>query len=398
MLKKLHIEKPKKALMALAAGHFINDSYSGFLAPLLPLLMERMDFSIAVAGMLASVFTFSGSFLQPVYGWLNDLLGKRGFVYLGPLVTAVFMCFVGYAPSIGMLMALLLLAGCGTAAYHPAGSAAVARVSEKRAGWSMSLFLTAGNFGHSLGPIVVVPVVMWAGFKWMPIMALPAVLIFLVLLKYAPPGHKRPVALRKPAFHEIFSRKSLTVGLHQFMAIARASAITAFGTFLPLLLKQRGVPLFYGSLSLTLFIAAGSAGALTGGYFSDRLDRKKMLIFSFVGALPFFLIFLHIQSVFGIAALVVGSFILYSTLPVNIVMAQELFPGREGTMAAMMIGLGWGTGGLLMTPLGFIAEAYTLHSALNSMMVFLSLAIAASLLLPGESFSQTTLEPAENAA
>lgn len=150
MLKKLHIEKPKKALMALAAGHFINDSYSGFLAPLLPLLMERMDFSIAVAGMLASVFTFSGSFLQPVYGWLNDLLGKRGFVYLGPLVTAVFMCFVGYAPSIGMLMALLLLSGCGTAAYHPAGSAAVARVSEKRAGWSMSLFLT-------LPAILVIP-------------------------------------------------------------------------------------------------------------------------------------------------------------------------------------------------------------------------------------------------
>lgn len=395
-LKKLKNNKNQRVLLALAAGHFINDSYSGFLAPLLPLLMERLNFSIAVAGMLASVFTFSTSFLQPIYGWLNDLFGKRAFVYLGPLVTAFFICLTGFAPSVAILAIVLLLSGSGTASFHPAGSAAVARISDKRAGWSMSLFITAGNFGHSLGPIIVVPIVMILGFEFLPLAVLPAVFILFVLLKLTPESEKRPVAIRKPALQDFLNAKSLSLGLHQFMAIARASTITAFGTFLPLFLKERGIALFWGSLSLTLFIGLGSAGALLGGYLSDRINQKRLLIFSFAGALPFLFLFLFIPAAWSIAFLLIGGMILYLTLPLNVVMAQEIFPGRAGTMAAMMIGVGWGTAGLLMTPLGFLAEAYSLTFALKCILVFPSIGIFASLLLPRKKYSPVILEPAEN--
>jgi FSR family fosmidomycin resistance protein-like MFS transporter len=397
-LEKLKNNKNQRVLLALVAGHFINDSYSGFLAPLLPLLMERLDFSFAVAGMLASVFTFSTSFLQPLYGWLNDLLGKRAFVYLGPFVTAFFLSLAGFAPSVAMLAIILLLSGSGTASYHPAGSAAVARVSSNRAGWSMSLFITAGNFGHSLGPIIVVPIVMILGFEFLPLTVLPAVLIFFVLFKLAPASEKRPMAIRKPVLRDLLNTKSLSLVLHQFMAIARAATITAFGIFLPLLLKERGMTLFWGSLSLTLFIGLGSVGALLGGYLSDRINRKRLLVFSFAGALPFLSLFLYTPAAWGIAFLLIGGMILYLTLPLNVVMAQEIFPGRAGTMAAMMIGVGWGTGGLLMTPLGFLAEAYSLTFALKCILAILGIGILASLLLPVKKYAPVILEPAENVA
>ncbi|MFQ5630509.1 MAG: MFS transporter [bacterium] len=397
MLEKLIKNKNKRILLALTAGHMINDSYSGFLAPLLPLLMERLGFSIAVVGMLASVFTFSSSFLQPLYGWLHDLLGKRAFVYSAPFVTAFFLCLAGFAPSVGVLAFLLFLSGCGTAAYHPAGSAAVARVSEKNAGWSMSLFLTAGNFGYSLGPVIVVPAVALLGFEFLPLVTLPAVLIFFVLFKLTPAAEKRQIA-RKPVLQDIFTPKLLSIGLHQFMAIARASTITSIVTFLPLLLMERGVPLFWGGLSLSLLIALGSIATLLGGYLYDRVNRKRLLFFSFLGSLPFLFFSLQIQSVWSIAILLAGSSILYLTLTVNVVMSQELFPGREGTMAAMMIGLGWGTAGLLMTPVGFLAEAYSLTFALKCILGFHSLAIIASLLLPIQKYATSYLEPAENVA
>ncbi|MFQ5486721.1 MAG: MFS transporter, partial [Desulfobacterales bacterium] len=214
----------------------------------------------------------------------------------------------------------------------------------------------------------------------------------------APAAKKRSATVRKPVLKDFLTAKSLSIGLHQFMAIVRASTITAFGTFLPLLLRERGVPLLWGSLCLSLLIALGSVSTLLGGYFYDRVNRKKLLFVSFSSSLPFLFLFLQIQAAWSVAVLLVGSCILYLTLTVNLVMAQELFPGREGTMAAMMIGVGWGTAGLLMTPMGLLAEAYSLTFAMKCMAGFQCLAIIASLLLPMKNYAPSVVDTAENIA
>jgi hypothetical protein len=44
------LEKRDKLAILSSAGHFINDAYSNFLGPLLPLLMANLNLSIAQAG------------------------------------------------------------------------------------------------------------------------------------------------------------------------------------------------------------------------------------------------------------------------------------------------------------------------------------------------------------
>ena len=51
----------KKRVAVLTAGHMGNDIYSGFLTPLLPLLINKLEFSLALAGALVSlraIFSF----------------------------------------------------------------------------------------------------------------------------------------------------------------------------------------------------------------------------------------------------------------------------------------------------------------------------------------------------
>ena len=109
----------KVAIVSLSASHFVNDAYSNFLGPMLPLLVIKLGLTITQAGWLGAILAVSTSFTQPFYGYLSDRFVKRFFVVFSPLVTAVFMSFIGLAPNFFILSSLLALAGIGIASFHP---------------------------------------------------------------------------------------------------------------------------------------------------------------------------------------------------------------------------------------------------------------------------------------
>ena len=97
----------KVAIVSLAASHFVNDAYSNFLGPMLPLLVIKLGLTITQAGWLVAILAVSTSFTQPFYGYLSDRFVKRFFVVFSPLITAVFMSFIGLAPNFFVLSILL---------------------------------------------------------------------------------------------------------------------------------------------------------------------------------------------------------------------------------------------------------------------------------------------------
>ncbi len=46
-------------VITIASGHFIHDVYSAFLAPLLPLIIEKMSLSLTMAGGLECIYAAS---------------------------------------------------------------------------------------------------------------------------------------------------------------------------------------------------------------------------------------------------------------------------------------------------------------------------------------------------
>ena len=71
------------------------------------------------------------------------------------------------------------------------------------------------------------------------------------------------------------------------------------------------------------------------------------------------------------AGLLAGGLVLLFTIPVNVVMAQELAPGQVGTVSALMMGFAWGMAGMLFVPLsGWAADLWSLHTALAALLVF----------------------------
>jgi FSR family fosmidomycin resistance protein-like MFS transporter len=362
--KNEHSAFQRGRVYLIAAGHFVNDAYTGFLSPLLPLLMERLQFPLSRAGILASVLSASTSLSQPIFGLINDRLNRRFFVFLGPLLSGIFICSLGYAPSYEVLIPLLLLCGLGSATFHPSAATMVSRLSGSRKEWGMSLFVTSGNIGHAMSPLFVVPVVTYLGFQALPILIFPVLVFAFTLFQKLPhpatlPLHPSPTAQQRGS-----PNQRVLLSLHLVISILRSVMITAFSTFIPVYMHLRGHSLFSAGATATIFQSIGAAGSLLSGHFAARVDRRRIIMLSLIAASPLLAGFIFFSGAPALFALAASGILLYFSFPLNIVMAQELYPHRASMVSALMIGVSWGLAGLLMTPLGFIAEKIGLQNAL----------------------------------
>ena len=76
------------SVLALSAIHFIHDVYSSFLAPLLPMLIEKLSLTLTQAGLLNTVMQLP-SLLNPIFGFLADRYSARLLIVAAAMGTAL---------------------------------------------------------------------------------------------------------------------------------------------------------------------------------------------------------------------------------------------------------------------------------------------------------------------
>jgi len=114
-------------------------------------------------------------------------------------------------------------------------------------------------------------------------------------------------------------------------------------------------------IHLFVFLGAVAAGTIAGGPVGDRIGRKYVIWGSILGVLPFTLI-LPYASLFwtGVLTVIIG-LILASAFSAILVYAQELVPGKVGTISGLFFGLAFGMGGLGAAALGRLADATSIE-------------------------------------
>jgi len=368
-------------LVMFCLGHFFVDLYSGALPALQPLLVERFGLNFTQVGLLGGMMVFSGSVLQPLYGYLSDRFHSRLFAALAPAVSAVFISALGWATGFGMIVALIFLGGAGIASFHPQGaSTAVAHITANRAR-AMAIFICAGGMGMAVGPVFFSAVAS-GGLERTPWCALPGLLITGLLLARMPAPAARHRSRRFDWAPLRAVWKPMTILF--FLVFIRSIVQITFTQFLPLYLHGlRGYSLSASSWSLTAYLVAGTLGGLAGGNLADRFGGRRIIQVSMLGSVPFLALFLFTGGALSAAGLFLGGLVLLFTNPVNIVMAQDLAPTQSGTVSALMMGFAWGTSGLLFIPLtGWVADLVGLQTAFAGLIGFPLIGFLLALKLP----------------
>ena len=366
-------------------AHFWVDFYSSALGVLQPLLIARYGFSFTQAGILGGTLSFSSSVTQPLYGMLADRFHTRHFTVLAPAMAGIFISFLGFAPSYPVLLAMVFLAGAGMAAFHPHASSNATNNLRGSKARAMAVFISSGTLGLAIGPTVFSFFTGRYGLHGAAAVAVPGVAVTLLLLPLLKPERRLEMDGVRPGFDWAPLRAVWRPMLLLYMLVFLRSVVQiTFTQFLPLYLQtQRGYSLRAASWTLSLYLVGGAFGGVAGGNLADRFGGKRVIMASMIGSAPLLALFLFTTGLPSAIGLFLGGLMLLFTIPVNVVMAQNLAPTQMGTVSALMMGFGWGMAGMIFIPLtGWISDHYSMQTAFTLLLAFPVMGIALAAMLP----------------
>ena len=316
----------------IALSHFVNDVYTSFLSPLMPLLIEKLSMSLSQAGLLSTVMQIP-ALANPYIGLFADNRGlARWLVILAPVLSAVPMCFLGLASSYGMLLMLVFIAGISVALFHVPAPVLVAGYSGDKKGRGMSIFMTGGEAARTLGPILAVGAVSFLGlerFYYIMVFAFAtSVILWFTLEKETEKTQFKRKGSLKSAYLEIRHVLNPLAGV----LVARAFMHGSMGMFLTVFIERETGSLWYGGAALAIYEAFGVAGVLSAGSLSDWLGRRRVLFWALATAPSAILLFVFTGGWLKVLMLLITGFSVLSTTPVMLALIQDT--ARENPSAA----------------------------------------------------------------
>jgi FSR family fosmidomycin resistance protein-like MFS transporter len=379
-------------VLLMASAHMMVDAYGNIYAPLLPLLIPRLDLSLEAAGTLTMLFQIAASVAQVGFGRLADTWRPRILVMAGPVISVCLLSLIGLAQSTIMLAVILFAGGLGAAAFHPPAAALAHRLGGERPGLAMSVYISGGTLGFSLGPLMFAPFAERLGLGWTPLLALPGLLVVGFFLTRVP-----PMPLHRTSSGGLSALKPYARPLALLYAIVVLRTLTAlsFATFVPVMLTRRGYTLTEAGSAVAVYLFASGVGGFLGGPAADRYGARKVIALSLVLSAPFMFAATLVTGWTFVFLLAVGGFFLQSTLPVNVTFGQLLAPVSAATVSSLMMGFAWGTGGLSVPFVGMMADRFGIQATLAGLAVVPLVAAACALPLPARARPRATPRPAE---
>ncbi|MEE8395926.1 MAG: MFS transporter [bacterium] len=289
-------QKDGPVLSLVAAGHFLSHFYMMLLPPLFVLLKVEYGVSYLALGLLMTLYNGVAGAAQIPVGFLVDRVGARPVLVGGLALLAAGMGLVGFSPSYGVTVALVVAAGAGHSVFHPANYAILsAAITPAYMGRAFSIHTFAGHLGSAAGPASVgLLTALWGWRTGLVALGALGLLVTLALLAnwnllrdpIAERKLERKLEREKPAAGEpdapgqtdwalLLSRPMVLFFLFFAAGSLTSGAVQSFS--IAALIDLRGFALPQASTALTFYLATSAAGILLGGVIADLTQRHNLV-------------------------------------------------------------------------------------------------------------------------
>jgi len=352
-----------RILLAVSAGHLINDMVQSLLPSIYPILKINFHLNFSQIGLLSLTYQVLASLLQPLIGLYTDRKPMPYALAIGMCFTLLGIVMLAMAPTFSLLLLAAAVVGAGSAIFHPESSRIARIASGGQHGFAQSVFQVGGNTGSAIGPLLAAFIVLpqgQFGVAWFGFAAAAGIFILYGVgrwrahhLSRATPGHLHLAAQnalpRRRVLAAIVVLAALIFSKYFYLA-----SISSYYTFY--LISRFHVSVRSSQLHLFVFLGAAAAGTFFGGPIGDRIGPKYVIWGSILGVLPFTLLLPQANLFWtGVLSAVIG-FVIASAFSAILVYAQELMPGRVGLVSGIFFGLAFGMGGIGAAVLGHIAD------------------------------------------
>jgi FSR family fosmidomycin resistance protein-like MFS transporter len=354
-----------KVLGAISFSHFLNDMIQSLILAIYPLLKDDFSLSFVQIGFITLTYQITGSLLQPFIGMYTDRKPQPRALSVGMAFTLVGLVLLSVAPNYGTILIAAALVGAGSSIFHPESSRVARLASGGRHGLAQSIFQVGGNAGTAVGPLLAAWIILPYGrgsVAWFSLAALIAIAVLWKIgswylrerarsvgraARHASRSHAHPLAA-----HVAWSM-SILVAL-MFSKYLYLTSLSSYYTFY--LISKFHLSIQSAQLHLFGFLFAIAMGTLIGGPVGDRIGRKRVIWVSILGVAPFTLLLPYANATWTSVLVFVIGLTIASAFSAILVFAQELLPGKVGTVSGLFFGLAFGIGGIGAALLGKLAD------------------------------------------
>ena len=247
----------------------------------------------------------------------------------------------------------------GIAAHHPASAAIAGHYGGSKKGLGSSLINFGGNFGNSLGSLVIILFIEKLNISYSPLIMIPGIITVLILLKYVPADRNTVEKLSSSSFFNRLRKINKTRLISLIFIIFTVYVLYVIWitlvTYMPLYYSRMNISLIDIGIILLFFGMLGGASGLATGFWFDRTKRGIMII----------------QIMFAV-----------SIQPVCIRLSQDLFPKTMSFASSLILGFSPGLAAITMIALGKIADRVGIERLVNYEIFLLAAAFIVLLFYP----------------
>jgi MFS transporter, FSR family, fosmidomycin resistance protein len=384
-------------LFIIGLCHLLNDAIQAVVPAMFPILEKSMGLSFTQLGIIAFSLNMVSSVLQPVVGLVTDKKPMPFALPIGLTLTFGGVLGLAFAPSFSLIVVSVIFIGLGSAVFHPEGSRVAYMAAGRRRGLAQSIYQVGGNTGQALAPLITALILVPLGQKgasWFSIVAGLAVILLIYIANWynkrlvgdLPIVKKKDTsATKKTGLSKKVKQSLLLILLLIFARSWYISGMTNFYAFFAI--EEYSLSIKESQLFLFAFLIAGAFGTFFGGPLADRFGKKKVISISMLSTVPFSLLIPFVPSTLAFIFLTITGFVLMTSFSVTVVYAQELVPGKIGTMSGLTVGLAFGMGAIGSVGLGYIADLLSITVMVSSI-GFLPLLGLLAFLLPSDQLVQ----------
>ncbi len=354
-----------RVLAAISFCHLLNDMMQSVVPAVYPILKRTYSLDFGQIGLITLTSQLTASLLQPVVGLYADRKPTPYSLAAGMGFTLVGLLLLSTAPGFAAILIAVALVGVGSSIFHPESSRVARMASGGQHGLAQSLFQVGVNAGSALGPLLAAFIVLPAGQRSIAWFSIAAAIAILVLMRVgawykAHRSVRRKQGAADSSPRARLSRKRVTLAMSVLAALIFSkyfylASLTSYFTFF--LISRFHVSVKTAQIHLFIFLGAVALGTIIGGPIGDRFGRKYVIWWSILGVLPFTLLLPYANLFWSAALTVIIGLILASAFSAILVYAQDLAPGKVGTISGLFFGLAFGMGGIGAALLGQLADA-----------------------------------------
>ncbi|MBM7600838.1 FSR family fosmidomycin resistance protein-like MFS transporter [Virgibacillus halotolerans] len=352
-------------LFIIGICHLLNDSLQAVIPAMFPILEKSLGLTFTQLGLITFTLNMVASVMQPLVGMYTDKRPMPFALPVGLASSMLGMLGLALAPNFWTILVSVLFIGFGSAIFHPEGSRVAYLAAGPRRGLSQSIFQVGGNTGQALAPVitalVLVPLGQF-GAIWFTLIAGLAVFFLIYIAKWYA-AKMKVFAANKVSTTKKNTNKHISKAIKGaiivliFLVFARSWYVSAISNFYAFYaIENYGLSIAKSQIYIFTFLFMGAVGTFFGGPLADRFGKRTVILFSLLAPAPLSLALPYLGASGAIIALALIGFLLMASFSVTVVYAQELVPGKIGTMSGLIVGLAFGMGAVGSVALGSLID------------------------------------------